>query len=77
MKLRLTELKYVGHIISKDFIKPDPKKVETILNMPSPTSAVQLKRFMGMVSYLSKLLPTTSKHTEQLRKLEHKGQEWH
>ena len=75
MKLRLTELKYVGHIISKDGIKLDPKKVETILNMPSPTNVVQLKRFMGMVSYFAKFLPTMSKHTEPLRKLEQKGQE--
>ena len=77
MKLRLTELKYAGHIISKDGIKSDPKKIERVLNLPSPTNAVQLKRFMGMVCYISKLIPTMSKHTEQLRKLEQKSQDWH
>ena len=44
MKLRLTELKYVGHIISKDGIKPDPKKVNNfehaIANKCSPTETV-------------------------------------
>ena len=77
MKLRMTELKYVGHIISKNGIKPDPKKVETVMNMPSPTNVEQLRRFLGMISYLSKFLPSISEKTEPLRKLERKDHEFH
>ena len=77
MKLRLKEIKYIGHIISEKGIKPDPKKIESILNMPAPTNINQLKRFTVMRSYLSKFLPNISSITEPMRSLEKKGQLWH
>jgi len=76
MKLRLTELKYIGHLISKDGIRPDPHKVSTIMEMPPPTCVTELKRFMGMISYLSKFLPKISTITEPLRELERKDHQW-
>ena len=35
--LRLTEVPYIGHLLTADGLKPDPKKVEAILMMPKPT----------------------------------------
>lgn len=77
MKLRLTEIKYIGHLITQNGVKPDPKKIETIINLPSPKNIAHLQRFLGMVAYLSKFLPNMSSHTASLRKLEQKGEPWH
>jgi hypothetical protein len=76
-KLRLTEVPYIGHLLTSDGIKPDPKKVEAIQNMPQPTDVPSVKRFLGMVNYLSKFLPNISTITEPLRQLEAKDVEWH
>ena len=73
MKLRLTELKYVGHIISKDGIKRDPKKVETILNI-----CHRQQMQSNLIHGYGKLpLKVPKNNTELLRKLEQKSQDWH
>ena len=69
VNLRKEEVPYVGHIITKDGIKPDPNKVQAVQNMPHPTSKNSLRRFLGFVTYLSKFLPNLSTATEPLRKL--------
>ena len=38
VKLRQAEVKFMGHVISKDGLKPDPDKVTAIKNMPKPES---------------------------------------
>ena len=47
-------VKFLGHIVSGDGIKPDPEKVKAIVEMSPPTNKKEARRFMGMVNYLSK-----------------------
>ena len=67
LKLRRTELKYLGHVITGKGIKPDDDKVSAVKPMKSPKDKTVLKRFLGMISYLSKFLPSMSTTTECLR----------
>ena len=46
-----SETNYLGFIIGKDGIKPDPKKVEAIRSLPIPTCVREVKLFIGMSSY--------------------------
>ena len=57
------ELTFLGHVISKDGIKVDPKKVEAISNMALPTSKVELQRLLGMINYLGMFIPNLSEVT--------------
>ena len=75
-QLRKTEVAFIGHILTPDGLKPDPKKVEAINDMPHPTDVQSLRRFLGMVTYLAKFLPCLSDETEVLRKLTEKDAEW-
>ena len=77
VRLRLTEVSYIGHLLTADGLKPDPKKVEAILMIPKPTDVKSVKRFLGMANYLSKFLPHLSTVTEPLRRLEDEHVEWH
>ena len=79
VRLRLTEVPYIHHLLTADHdgLKPDPKKVEAILMMPKPTDVQSVKRFLGMANYLSKFLPHLSTVTEPLRRLRYKDVEWH
>ena len=64
-----TELTFLGHIMSADGMKPDPRKIEAITKMPIPTSPAELQRFLGMVNYLGKFIPNLSDETAPLRAL--------
>ena len=37
---RVTETTFLGHVISCNGIKPDPRKIEAILNMPLPSTKI-------------------------------------
>ena len=50
------EFRYLGHIVSREGIKPDPKKIEAVLNMPRPTNHKQLRSFLGMCNYYRKFI---------------------
>jgi hypothetical protein len=36
--MAMREITYLGHVISQEGIRPDPAKVETLLNCPVPSS---------------------------------------
>ena len=46
----------MGHVITSKGLKPDPKKVKAVEEMPRPTSKKELSS-LGFVNYLSKFLP--------------------
>ena len=72
----MSEVKYIGHIISKDGMKPDPSKISDIENMPTPQSKKDVQRLLGMVTYLSKYIPNLSSITQPMRQLLHKCNEF-
>eukprot|EP00804_Cyclotella_cryptica_P011423 CCRYP_016384-RA/>CCRYP_016384-RA protein AED:0.34 eAED:0.34 QI:0/0/0/1/0/0/2/0/232 len=45
------ETEYLGYVLSRDGIKPQPKKVQAILVLTPPQNVKQLRRFLGMVQY--------------------------
>eukprot|EP00804_Cyclotella_cryptica_P028112 CCRYP_010987-RA/>CCRYP_010987-RA protein AED:0.44 eAED:0.44 QI:0/0/0/1/0/0/2/0/282 len=45
------ETEYLGYVLSRDGIKPQPKKVQAILALTPPQNFKQLRRFLGMVQY--------------------------
>ena len=63
------EVTFLGHVISKDGIKPDPAKTQAITNMPVPKTKEELQRFLGMVKYLGKFIPDLSTISTPLRDL--------
>ena len=71
-----TNVRFMGHQLTPEGLKPDPAKVEAITAMPKPDNVTALKRFLAMVNYLSKFMPYLSKMTEPLGRLEDKDAEW-
>ena len=69
VKLRQAEVKFMGHLISKDGLKPDPDKVTAIKNMPKLTSKPEVLTLLGFVNYPSKFLPKLSDVSAPLREL--------
>jgi hypothetical protein len=49
----VTAVEYLGYWLTRDGISPQPKKVEVIHRMTAPTNKKQLRRFLGMVNFIS------------------------
>ncbi len=45
------ETEYLGYILTRGGIKPQPKKVQAILALNLPNNVKELQRFLGMVQY--------------------------
>jgi hypothetical protein len=45
------ETEYLGYILTRGGMKPQPKKVQSILALNPPISVKELQRFFGMVQY--------------------------
>ena len=50
----MTEVKFLGHLVSVQGIKPDPDKVSAIMALTPPTGKREARSLMGMVNYLNK-----------------------
>ena len=70
-----SSVKFMGHLLTSEGLRPDPDKIQAILQLPEPEDRPALKRFLGMVTYLSKFMPHLSEMTEPLRRLEDKDVE--
>ena len=50
-KLFVREVDYLGHVISADGVRVDPKKIESVAAWPVPRTATQVRSFLGLASY--------------------------
>lgn len=56
----MTEMNYVGNVLSKKGPKSDAEKVGAIQGILAPEDKVVLHRFSGLVQYLFKFIPKLS-----------------
>ena len=47
----LDRISFLGHVISKDGISVDPKKVEAVVEWERPTKVSEVRSFLGMAGY--------------------------
>ncbi len=63
------ELKFLGHIWTRDGIKPDSTKVEVMQNFPAPTSVTEVRRWLGLSGYYRRFVKDYSKLAHPLTEL--------
>ena len=76
VKFKIGQVEYMGNHLSSDGLKPDPKKIEAIMNMPIPTDVNSLQRLLGLINYRAQHIPNESAITEPLRELFKEHAEW-
>ena len=63
------ELTYLGHVVSKDGIQTDPKKVEAICKWLAPTNVTEVRRFLGFTNYYCRFIKKYAQVAKPLYKL--------
>lgn len=75
-QIAVSQVKYIGHVLSAEGVRPDPDKVTAIHNLEPPVDKTGVRRIIGMVNYLTKFVPSLSEHLDGLRRLTEKHTEF-
>nr|CAD2196849.1 unnamed protein product [Meloidogyne enterolobii] len=70
------KLKFLGHIVSKSGIEPDPEKKKKISELTRPRDVKELKSFMGTINYYGRFVSEMHKYRGPLDKLLKKEVKW-
>ena len=60
------EVAYLGHIVTKDGIRPNPDKINAVKSFPIPKTPKEIKQFLGLIGYYRKFIPNFAKITKPL-----------
>ena len=67
-----SEVKFLGHVVSKQGIAVDPAKVEAVMNWERPTSVTEIRSFLGLAGYYRRFIKGFSQLALPLTKLTRK-----
>ena len=69
----LSRVGFLGHVVSADGIYVDPQKVEAVENWGQPTTATEVRSFLGLAGYYRRFIEGFSKIVGPLHCLTRKG----
>ena len=68
----LKEVAFLGHVVSGEGIKVDPKKTDAVKNWPRPLSPSDIKSFLGLASYYRRFVEGFSSIASPMTRLTQK-----
>jgi hypothetical protein len=72
----LTEVAFLGHVISARGILVDPSKVEDVLNLMPPMNALEIRSFLGLAGYYHGFIKDFSKIAKPMTMLLEKNKDF-
>ena len=63
------EVNYLGHVITANGVKTDPKKVEDVVNWHPPRTVRQVRAFLGIINYYSRFIRDLAQIAHPLHEL--------
>ena len=69
----LHKVSFLGHVVTKDGISVDLRKVDVVENWRRPTTMTEIRSFLGLASYYRRFIEGFFKIALLLTKLMHKG----
>ena len=64
-----TEVGFLGHVLSKKGVSPNPEKVKKVKNWPVPKNPKEVHSFIGLASYYRRFIPDFTKWAGPLHSL--------
>ena len=68
----LSEIKYLGHVVSDKGIKPDPEKLKALKSFAPPSNVTEVRSFLGLTSFYRKFIKNFAEIAKPLNKLTQK-----
>ena len=72
----LSQVSFLGHIVSKEGIKVDPAKIEVVRDWPRPKNAYEVRSFLRLAGYYRHFVEGFSKIATALTELTRKSQKF-
>jgi hypothetical protein len=72
----LKEVDFLGHVVSADGVKPDPKKVQAVQDWPVPKTLREVRSFLGLTGYYRRFVKHYSKLALPLTELTKQDSPW-
>ncbi|XP_053698900.1 uncharacterized protein K02A2.6-like [Sabethes cyaneus] len=69
----MNQVKYLGQLIDREGIRPDPEKIAAIISMPAPHDVPTLRSYLGAVNYYGKYIREMKNLRQPLDELLKKG----
>ncbi|GES76231.1 enzymatic polyprotein, putative [Rhizophagus clarus] len=69
-------IEFLGHIVGRDGLKPEEKKIEKIRNMERPRNIKEIRSFLGLCSYYRKFVKDFSRIAKPISNLVRKNVEF-
>ncbi|XP_017981002.1 PREDICTED: uncharacterized mitochondrial protein AtMg00860 [Theobroma cacao] len=69
----LDSVSFLGHIVSKNGMMVDPKKIEVVKKWPRPISMIEIHSFLELIGYYKRFVNDFSKIATSMTKLTQKG----
>src|SRR6266498_463771 len=69
-------IEFLGHVVGNDGLKPDPRKIDKIKNLPIPTTQKGVRSVLGLCGYYRKFVRGFSKIAKPLNELLKKGKQF-
>ena len=55
-RFAVEQVEYLGHIVSANGLKPDPRKIEKLRTFPQPKNITELRAFLGFAGYYRRFI---------------------
>ena len=56
----MEEIAFLGHIMSREWVKPDPSKIKAIQEWESPSNVTKFRSFLGLAGYYRRFMKNFS-----------------
>ena len=76
-EFHMREVHYLGHVVSADGIKVDPRKTAVVADWPAPRNVKELRSFLGLSNYFRRFIQGYSRMVMPLTHLLTASVDWH
>ena len=71
-KVWLTEVRFLGHVVSASGVSVDPEKVEAMMSCEKPKSVFEIRSFLGLAGYYGRFIEDFSRIAAPMTRLTRK-----